>query len=101
MALRVALVGGPMYDGLYSMLPEDTEVVVHADHPTLNRAVADLLAEGARIDLLSTHSKYAPSQARWLQPTRSGDRGGPRDESRRPVHLRERCCACPATSTCG
>src|SRR4029453_9805576 len=29
---------------------------------------ADLLAEGARIDLLSTHSKYAPSQARWLQP---------------------------------
>jgi multiple sugar transport system substrate-binding protein len=68
MALRVALVGGPMYDGLYSMLPEGTEVVVHAGHPTLNRAVADLLAEGARIDLLSTHSKYAPSQARWLQP---------------------------------
>ena len=57
MALRVALVGGPMYDGLYSMLPEGTEVVVHADHPTLNRAVADLLAGGTRIDLLSTHSK--------------------------------------------
>ena len=68
MALRVALVGGPMYDGLYSLLPEGTEVVVHADHPTLNRAVADLLAEGTRIDLLSTHSKYAPSQAPWLQP---------------------------------
>src|SRR5215510_11665489 len=68
MALRVALVGGPMYDGLYSMLPADAEVVVHADHPTLNRAVADLLAEGTRIDVLSTHSKYAPSQARWLRP---------------------------------
>ena len=68
MALRVALVGGPMYDGLYSMLPRGTEVVLHADHPTLNRAVADLLAEGIRIDLLSTHSKYAPSQAPWLQP---------------------------------
>ena len=68
MALRVALVGGPMYDGLYSLLPEGTEVVVHADHPTLNRAVADLLAEGTRIDLLSTHSKYAPSQGPWLQP---------------------------------
>jgi multiple sugar transport system substrate-binding protein len=57
-----------MYDGLYSLLPKGTEVVVHADHPTLNRAVADLLAEGTRIDLLSTHSKYAPSQAPWLQP---------------------------------
>jgi multiple sugar transport system substrate-binding protein len=68
MALRVALVGGPMYDGLYSLLPRDAEVVVHADHPTLNRAVAELLAAGERIDLLSTHSKYAPSQAQWLTP---------------------------------
>ena len=68
MALRVALVGGPMYDGLYSMLPSGTEVVVHADHPTLNHAVADLLADGVRIDVLSTHSKYAPSQAEWLRP---------------------------------
>lgn len=69
MALRVALVGGPMYDGLYCVLDGlDVEVVVHADHPTLNRTVADLLARGARIDVLSTHSKYAPSQARWLRP---------------------------------
>ena len=65
--LRVALVGGPMYDHLYDVLG-DVEVVVHADHPTLNRAVADLLAAGERIDLLSTHSKYAPSQRRWLTP---------------------------------
>ncbi len=69
MALRVALVGGPMYDGLYRMLDGlDVEVVVHADHPTLNRAVAMRLGRGERIDVLSTHSKYAPSQAHWLRP---------------------------------
>ncbi len=68
-ALRVALVGGPMYDGLYRLLDgTHVEVVVHADHPTLNRRVAELLAAGQRIDVLSTHSKYAPSQARWLRP---------------------------------
>jgi len=65
--LRVALVGGPMYDDLYDRLG-DVEVVVHADHPTLNRAVADLLARGERLDLISTHGKYAPSQSRWLHP---------------------------------
>jgi multiple sugar transport system substrate-binding protein len=58
-----------MYDGLYRMLEGlDVEVVVHADHPTLNRAVAERLARGERIDVLSTHSKYAPSQTRWLRP---------------------------------
>jgi len=69
MTLRMALVGGPMYDGLYQMLDGlDVEVVVHADHPTLNRAVAERLQRGERIDVLSTHSKYAPSQAHWLHP---------------------------------
>jgi multiple sugar transport system substrate-binding protein len=57
-----------MYDGLYELLPDDVEVVVHADHPTLNRAVAELLDAGERLDLISTHGKYAPSQARWLHP---------------------------------
>jgi multiple sugar transport system substrate-binding protein len=65
--VKVALVGGPMYDRLYEAFP-DVETVVHADHPTLNRKVAEMLAAGERIDVLSTHSKYAPSQARWLQP---------------------------------
>lgn len=65
--LRVALVGGPMYDHLYDVLG-DVEVVVHADHPTLNREVAALLSRGERIDVLSTHSKYAPSQRQWLTP---------------------------------
>ena len=69
MTLRMALVGGPMYDGLYRMVDGlDVEVVVHADHPTLNRAVAERLQRGERIDVLSTHSKYAPSQAPWLRP---------------------------------
>lgn len=66
--LKVALVGGPMYDRLYESLRDDVEVVVHADHPTLNRQVAELLAAGERIDVLSTHSKYAPSQRQWLRP---------------------------------
>ena len=36
MTVRVALVGGPMYDHLYTLLDGlDVEVVVHADHPTL------------------------------------------------------------------
>jgi multiple sugar transport system substrate-binding protein len=69
MTLRVALVGGPMYDHLYALLDdEDVEIVVHADHPTLNRRVAELLAARERIDVLSTHSKYAPSQAACLRP---------------------------------
>jgi multiple sugar transport system substrate-binding protein len=57
-----------MYDSLYEPFLDDVEVVVHADHPTLNRQVAAMLADGERIDVLSTHGKYAPSQARWLRP---------------------------------
>ncbi len=69
MTLKLALVGGPMYDGLYDLFADhDVEIVVHADHPTLNRRVAELLAAGERIDVLSTHGKYAPSQAQWLRP---------------------------------
>lgn len=68
MTLRVALVGGPMYDGLYELFADEVEVVVHADHPTLNRAVAERLSAGERLDVVSTHGKYAPSQAAWLRP---------------------------------
>ena len=57
-----------MYDGLYSVLPADVEVVVHEDHPTLNRRVAEMLEAGERLDVISTHSKYAPSQRKWLRP---------------------------------
>jgi multiple sugar transport system substrate-binding protein len=67
--LRVALVGGPMYDHLYdAFAPGEVEVVVHADHPTLNREVARMLSAGERVDVCATHSKYAPSQAQWLRP---------------------------------
>jgi multiple sugar transport system substrate-binding protein len=69
MTLRLALVGGPMYDGMYALLEGlDVEVVVQADHPTLNAEVERLLAAGERLDLISTHGKYAPSQAAWLRP---------------------------------
>jgi multiple sugar transport system substrate-binding protein len=58
-----------MYDHLYAILRDrDVDVVVHEDHPTLNREVAGLLASGRRIDVLATHSKYAPSQRDWLTP---------------------------------
>jgi multiple sugar transport system substrate-binding protein len=66
--LQVALVGGPMYDSLYEPFLDEVDVVVHADHPTLNRRAAELLTAGERIDVLSTHGKYAPSQASWLHP---------------------------------
>lgn len=69
MTLRVALIGGPMYDHLDALFDGfDVEVVVRADHPTLNRTIAAMLAAGERIDVLSTHSKYAPSQVHWLTP---------------------------------
>ncbi len=57
-----------MYDALYTPFADDVEVVVHADHPTLNRAVSEMLSAGERIDVLSTHGKYAPSQSQWLLP---------------------------------
>lgn len=66
--LRVALVRGPMYDAVHEAFADEVEVVVHADHLTLNARVAELLAAGERIDVLATHGKYAPSQRRWLQP---------------------------------
>lgn len=69
MTLRIALVGGPMYDHIENVFePGEVEIVVKADHPTLNRTVAAMLEAGERIDVLSTHSKYAPSQSSWLTP---------------------------------
>ncbi|MEO6468322.1 MAG: extracellular solute-binding protein [Acidimicrobiia bacterium] len=71
MTLRVALVAGPMYDHLYSVFDAadiDADIAVHEDHPTLNRRVAEILNAGERLDLISTHAKYAPSQSAWLRP---------------------------------
>jgi multiple sugar transport system substrate-binding protein len=65
-----------MYDPLYEAIPHferDTglavEVVVRLPHPELNAWVKHAFESGdPDIDLLSTHTKYAPSQAAWLAP---------------------------------
>jgi multiple sugar transport system substrate-binding protein len=63
-----------MYDPLYDALPRfaresglAVETVVRLPHPELNAWVAGSFGTGdPDIDLLSTHTKYAPSQAQWL-----------------------------------
>jgi len=71
--LQIALVSGPAYDHLYSTLPKFTEatgikvnVAFTGDHPTLNYHLAALKA--VPYDLVSTHTKYAPSQLKFLAP---------------------------------
>ena len=74
--LRILLVGGPMYDPLYSRLKafEDrgeisVEVVATLPHPDLNQRIEEEFSSGtASYDLISTHTKYAPSQRQWLTP---------------------------------
>ncbi len=74
--LRVLLVGGPMYDPLYERLGEfeeregvRIERAVAPTHPDLNERIeAEFESGEARYDLISTHTKYAPSQKRWLTP---------------------------------
>jgi multiple sugar transport system substrate-binding protein len=63
-----------MYDPLYETIPEferstglAVDVVARLPHPELNAFVRKTFESGAAdLDLLSTHTKYAPSQARWL-----------------------------------
>lgn len=74
--VRAVLVGGPMYDGLYETIPAferesglRVEVVARLPHPELNAWVKREFSAGdPDVDLLSTHTKYAPSQAAWLEP---------------------------------
>ena len=74
--LRILLVGGPMYYPLYSRLKafEDrgeisVEVVAALPHPDLNQRIEEEFSSGtATYDLISTHTKYAPSQKQWLTP---------------------------------
>ncbi len=74
--LRILLVGGPMYDPLYSRLKEfedreevSVEVVATLAHPDLNERIEEEFSSGtATYDLISTHTKYAPSQKQWLTP---------------------------------
>jgi multiple sugar transport system substrate-binding protein len=71
--LQVAFVSGPAYDPLYECLPAFTgatgveiDVAFSGDHPTLNRHLAAL--REVPYDLVSTHTKYAPSQLSFLAP---------------------------------
>lgn len=71
--LKVAFISGPAYDPLYACLPEFTAITgIHVsveftgDHPTLNRHLASL--SEVPYDLVSTHTKYAPSQLDFIAP---------------------------------
>lgn len=71
--LHVAFVSGPAYDPLYECLPGFEEacgvgvnVAFSGDHPTLNHHLAAL--GEVPYDLVSTHTKYAPSQLNFLAP---------------------------------
>lgn len=74
--LHVALIGGPQYDRLLDVLPAFERqtgyrivVEVRLPHVELNARMAeDLGTERGRYDLISTHTKYAPSQAAHLRP---------------------------------
>lgn len=73
MAVRTAFVSGGMYDPLYASLEQfrqqtgiAVEIAFTGDHPTLNHHLADLA--DVPYDLVSTHTKYAPSQISFLAP---------------------------------
>ena len=74
--LHLALIGGPQYDGLLELLPAfekqtgyRLQVDVHLPHVELNERMAkDLGTEHGRYDMISTHTKYCPSQAEHLRP---------------------------------
>lgn len=73
--LRVALVGGPMYDALYDAIPAferdaslRVEITARLPHPELNAFVKEAFEDRAPLDVISTHTKYAPSQAHGLLP---------------------------------
>ncbi len=73
--LHLALISGPQYDGLLEFLPtfeKQTGYRLHVDvrlpHVELNERMAkDLGTENGRYDLISTHTKYCPSQAEHLR----------------------------------
>src|SRR5438552_15825655 len=74
--LHVALISGPQYDRLAQLLPAfgrrhgyRVSVEVQLPHVELNaRVAADLGTLHGAYDLISTHTKDAPSQAAHLRP---------------------------------
>ena len=78
--MKVALIAGGMYEGLYTRIREfeqakgiAVEVAYLGTHPELNAHLAGL--DPVPYDLVSTHSKYAPSQLRFLAPLEGFDTG--------------------------
>src|SRR3989442_5299211 len=73
--LHIALIGGPQYARLREMLPAferqhgyRVTVEVQLPHVELNARMADDLGTPpGRYDLISTHTKHAPSQAAHLR----------------------------------
>jgi len=70
-SLQVALIAGPAYDPLYQCLQPFTDetgievkVAFRGDHPALNKHLSSL--SEVPYDLVSTHTKYAPSQLGFL-----------------------------------
>jgi multiple sugar transport system substrate-binding protein len=65
-----------MYDPLYERIGEfeereriSVEVAVAPTHPDLNEIIEEEFSSArASYDLISTHTKYAPSQREWLTP---------------------------------
>ncbi|MDR7468498.1 MAG: extracellular solute-binding protein [Armatimonadota bacterium] len=74
--LHAALIAGPQYDRLLDELSEferrtgyQIQVDVRLPHVELNARMAeDLGTDRGRYDLISTHTKYSPSQAAHLRP---------------------------------
>ena len=73
MTVVVALISGPMYDPLYDRLDTfcrqsgiQVQINFKGDHPALNEHLAQ--CAGMPYDLVSTHTKYAPSQQAFLAP---------------------------------
>jgi multiple sugar transport system substrate-binding protein len=74
--LHLALISGPQYDSLLDVLPafeQQTGYRLHVDvrlpHVELNERMArDLGTSSGQYDLISTHTKYCPSQAEHLRP---------------------------------
>jgi multiple sugar transport system substrate-binding protein len=73
MVVKTAFISGPMYDPLYASINDfsrqtgiEVEVGFQGDHPALNHHLSVL--PDVPYDLISTHTKYAPSQINFLAP---------------------------------
>lgn len=77
MSVCAALISGPIYDPLYQRLEHFTrstgievDIAFSGDHPALNAHLSGWLSRPGEMpyDLVSTHSKYFPSQLELLAP---------------------------------